>query len=48
MWFDNYRFFHELFINSMKEPEFLPQPIYIEQSYFDRNFYQDEKKQSWK
>ena len=46
MWSDKYRFFHELFINSMKEPEFLPQPIYIEQSYFDRNLYQDEKKHS--
>lgn len=47
MWSDNYRFFHELFRDSMKEPEFIVNPIYINQSFFDKNLYQTEGCHSW-
>lgn len=35
MWSDKYRFFHELFQHTMKEP-FDVRPIYIEQEIFDK------------
>ena len=47
MWSEKYRFFHELFQNSMKETEFVVKPIHIDQSYFDKNLYQTEGKHSW-
>ena len=47
MWSEKYRFFHELFLDTMKEPEFLVTPIHIDQSYFDSNLYKIEGKHSW-
>jgi hypothetical protein len=47
MWSDNYRFFHEILKDSMKEPEFTLKPIEIEQSRFDKELYQIEGKHFW-
>lgn len=47
MWSEKYRFFHELFLDTMKEPEFTVCPIHIDQSYFDTNLYQKEGVHSW-
>ena len=47
MWSEKYRFFHELFLDSMKEPEFTVCPIHIDQSYFDNNLYQTKGTHSW-
>jgi hypothetical protein len=35
MWSDRYRFFHEIFTDTMKQPEFSVRPIYLDQSVFD-------------
>jgi len=47
MWSEKYRFFHELFQNSMKESHFLVKPLHIDQSYFDNNLYQNKGQHSW-
>jgi len=47
IWSDKYRFFHEILKDTVKEPEFVINPIYIDQSYFDKNLYQVEGKHSW-
>lgn len=39
MWSDTYKFFHELFKDSMKESEFQVHPIYIPQERFDAELY---------
>ena len=47
MWSERYRFFHELFNNTMKEPEFIVNPIHIDQSFFDKNLHQTEGAHAW-
>jgi len=47
MWSEKYRFFHELFNNTMKEPEFIVNPIHIDQSFFDKNLHQTEGTHAW-
>ena len=40
MWSEKYRFFHEIFQDTMKEPEFSIRPIYLDQSVFDATLHQ--------
>jgi hypothetical protein len=47
IWSDNYRFFHEILKDTIKEPEFIMNPIYVDQAYFDTNLYKVEGKHSW-
>ena len=47
MWSEKYRFFHELFNNTMKEPDFIVNPIHIDQSFFDKNLHQTEGTHAW-
>jgi hypothetical protein len=47
MWSENYRFFHEIVKDSMKEPEFELRPIEIAQSCFDKELYKVEGKHHW-
>jgi hypothetical protein len=47
MWSDNYRFFHEILKDSMKEPEFALKPIEIAQSRFDKELYKVQGKHHW-
>ena len=47
MWSDNYRFFHEIVKNSMKDPEITLKPIEVAQSLFDKELYKVEGKHHW-
>ena len=47
MWSQKYRIFHELIQVEMKEHELNLQPIFIEQSVFDKELYQTENAHSW-
>jgi hypothetical protein len=40
MWSEKYRFFHEIFQDTMKEREFSVRPIYLDQSVFDSTLHQ--------
>ena len=47
MWSDNYRFFHEIVKDSMKDREFILKPLEIPQSRFDKDLYKVEGKHHW-
>lgn len=47
MWSENYRFFHEIVKDSMKESELSLQPIEIPQSRFDKELYKVDGKHHW-
>lgn len=47
MWSENYRFFHEIVKDSMKDSEFSLKPLEIPQSRFDRDLYKVEGKHHW-
>jgi hypothetical protein len=40
MWSEQYRFFHEIFQDTMKEREFSVRPIYLDQTVFDSTLHQ--------
>jgi hypothetical protein len=47
MWSENYRFFHEIVKDSMKESKLSLQPIEIPQSRFDKELYKVDGKHHW-
>lgn len=47
MWSDNYRFFHEIVKDSVKDSQISLKPIEIAQSRFDRELYKVEGKHHW-
>ena len=47
MWSQKYRFFHELIQGQMNEAELNLQPIFIDQSIFEKKLYQKENTHSW-
>ena len=47
MWSDNYRFFHEIVKDSMKDPEITLKPVEVAQSLFDKELYKVQGKHHW-
>jgi hypothetical protein len=47
MWSQKYAFFHHILQDSQKEEELKLEPIFIEQSVFDKNLHQKEGEHAW-